>query len=68
MVRRRSCAVSNHEIRHSLSLETRFALLGMRSPKPRRRPGIQAAGNGGLIAAAFRRNVQPDNFGIADQG
>src|SRR3989442_6013064 len=40
---------------------------GIRRTKPLRRPGIQAAGNRRPVAAALRRNMQPDNFGIADQ-
>jgi hypothetical protein len=45
-----------------------FAGMTLRRTKPPRRPGIQAAGNRRLVAAAFRRNVQPDNIGVADQG
>src|SRR5260370_157582 len=36
-----------------------FAGMTLRRPKPLRRPCIQAAGNRGLIAATFRRNVKP---------
>ena len=33
-------------------------------PEPLRRPGIQAARHRWLLAAAFGRDVQPDDFGI----
>jgi hypothetical protein len=45
-----------------------FAGMTLTRTKPLRRPCIEAAGNRLLVAAAFWRNVQPDNVGIADQG
>ncbi len=37
------------------------------NPKPLRRPGIQAAGDGEFVDAFLRRNVKTDHVGIVDQ-
>ena len=39
----------------------------LRPAKPFRRPRIKATGNRRLAAAAFRRDVQPRDAGVADQ-
>src|SRR5260370_12204493 len=48
------------------SLELRGAD-GLSRPKFLRRPGIEAAGNRLLAAAAFRRDVQADGAGVGEQ-
>src|SRR5260370_18092146 len=40
---------------------------GLSGPKFLRRPGIEAAGNRLLAAAAFRRDVQADGAGVGEQ-
>ena len=66
-------------LRIACAISARYAEAGLRcgrskhrpgygsGAKPLRRPGIEAAGNRALVAAALGRDVQPDDVGIADQ-